>query len=68
MPTVVIWGDHDQIVGAGGAERFARALPDGRLVLLRDTGHIPQMERPDEVARAIAALADEVFWPVSCPT
>jgi pimeloyl-ACP methyl ester carboxylesterase len=68
MPTVVIWGDHDQVIGAGGAERFARALPDGRLVFLRDTGHIPQMERPDEVVQAIAGLAAEAFRAVSCPT
>ncbi len=66
MPTVVIWGEQDQVIGAGGAERLARALPDGRLVFLPGTGHLPQIERPDEVVQAISGLASGVFSPVSC--
>ena len=63
MPTVVIWGERDHVVGPGGAERFARALPDGRLVFLPDTGHLPQLERPDEVVQAISGLAAEATRP-----
>jgi len=67
MPTVLIWGEQDQVVGAAGAERFAAALPHGRLVFLRGTGHLPQIERPDEVVAAISGLASDVFGAVSCP-
>jgi pimeloyl-ACP methyl ester carboxylesterase len=66
MPTVVIWGERDHVVGPGGAARFARALPDGRLVFLPDTGHLPQLERPDEVVQAISGLAAEAATAVSC--
>jgi hypothetical protein len=33
------------------------ALPDGRLVSLPDTGHLPMVERPREVVAAIVSFA-----------
>ena len=56
MPTLVIWGERDRVVSPGYAEPLREALPDGRLLLLPEAGHVPMCERPDEVAAAVLEL------------
>jgi pimeloyl-ACP methyl ester carboxylesterase len=60
MPTLVIWGDEDRVIEAAGGARLVESLPDGRLLRLPETGHLPAIERPDAVVAAIGRLADEV--------
>lgn len=38
-PTLVVWGSRDYIVPRRSAERFARLLPQGRLVVVRGAAH-----------------------------
>jgi pimeloyl-ACP methyl ester carboxylesterase len=45
-PTLIVWGDRDQIVPVGDAHRFERLIPDARAVILPDTGHVTMLERP----------------------
>jgi pimeloyl-ACP methyl ester carboxylesterase len=35
-------------------------LPRGRLFVLPRTGHVPQMERPTSVARAVLGMIDAI--------
>ncbi len=58
VPTLVVWGEKDRIVTARLARRTASTLPDGRLLLLPDVGHVAQMEAPETVARAVAGAWD----------
>lgn len=51
VPTLVIAGDHDFMVGA--AERIAGAIPDAQLVTIKDCGHFTFMECADEVRIAL---------------
>lgn len=60
VPTLVIWGGRDRLVSASRAPRTARTIPDARLLIVPDVGHVAQMERPDVVARAVLGLLDEV--------
>lgn len=55
-PTLVIWGEQDRVVGARKARRTTNALPNGRLLLLPEAGHVAQMERPVAVAEAIVRM------------
>jgi pimeloyl-ACP methyl ester carboxylesterase len=57
MPTLVLWGDSDRIVDVDYGRAFAAAIPTGRFQLLEDTGHMPQMETPDQTLEAIWAGA-----------
>jgi pimeloyl-ACP methyl ester carboxylesterase len=57
VPTLVLWGENDGIVGTDYGERLSRALPDARFATIRQAGHYPQIERPDEVADAIEGFA-----------
>lgn len=51
VPTMVIWGDHD-FIPAKIAEHIARAIPDARLVTLRDCGHFAYLECAGDVRGA----------------
>ncbi len=53
VPTLVIWGENDGIVAPDYGEKLCRSLPDARFEAIRQAGHYPQIERPDEVADAI---------------
>jgi pimeloyl-ACP methyl ester carboxylesterase len=59
-PTLVITGRQDRLVDIRVAPAVARLIPDSRLLVLDKVGHVAQMERPELVARAAAAMLDEV--------
>jgi pimeloyl-ACP methyl ester carboxylesterase len=52
-PTLLIYGLKDKLVDPRTSARAARTYPDSRLLLLPDSGHVAQMEHPDEVARVV---------------
>ncbi|WP_344313977.1 alpha/beta hydrolase [Fodinicola feengrottensis] len=67
-PTLVVWGRKDQLVDARVALPTTRAIPDSRLMVLGNAGHIAQMECPRQVARAtIALLRDAAAADVPAP-
>ena len=45
-PTLIVWGENDAILPVGDADEFERLIPDARKVVMRDTGHVPMLERP----------------------
>jgi pimeloyl-ACP methyl ester carboxylesterase len=50
-----VWGRHDTLVPMAFARHVAEALPHARHVEL-DCGHVPQMERPQQTHKAVAAF------------
>jgi pimeloyl-ACP methyl ester carboxylesterase len=62
VPSLVIWGESDGIVTQDFGQKLCRSLPNARFEAIRQAGHYPQIERPDEVADAIGRFArTEVF-------
>jgi pimeloyl-ACP methyl ester carboxylesterase len=57
VPALVLWGDRDGIVSPDYGQELCRALPNARFELIREAGHYPQIERPQEVADAIGRFA-----------
>jgi pimeloyl-ACP methyl ester carboxylesterase len=56
-PVVVITGDTDKTVSPTIHSRpFAAALPDAKLIVLPDVGHIVQNAAPALVAREVDAM------------
>lgn len=45
-PTLIVWGTEDRLVPVKDAERFARGIPDARVLRYPDTGHVAMLERP----------------------
>ena len=52
-PTLVLWGKEDKILPSEEGLRLATEIRGARLVVLPDTGHIPQEETPKEFAGAV---------------
>jgi pimeloyl-ACP methyl ester carboxylesterase len=52
-PTLVIWGANDVWVPPHDADKFVRDIPGARKVLIANCGHVPQEEKPGEVAALI---------------
>jgi pimeloyl-ACP methyl ester carboxylesterase len=52
-PTLVIVGDSDQVTPPTLSEEMAAAIPGARLVVIADCGHLPTLERPQAVTKAM---------------
>ncbi len=52
-PALVVWGADDRIVPRSAGEVYAKALPNARLEVIPDCGHLVELERPDTLADLI---------------
>jgi len=53
VPTLIIWGEDDQWIPLEIGHRFDRDLPNSRLVVIPECGHVPQEEYPGVTAQLI---------------
>jgi len=60
MPVTVVTGEADGLAPPDAARRLAAAVPDGRLVLIPDCGHMAPLEAPAAVAAEINALCRQL--------
>jgi pimeloyl-ACP methyl ester carboxylesterase len=45
-PTSVVWGEDDHVIPVRDAKRFGELIPDARVEVWPDTGHVAMLERP----------------------
>lgn len=57
-PTLVVWGEADRIADPDYGRAYAAAIPGARFELLHGTGHLPQLETPDQLMRAVWDFAE----------
>ncbi|MDQ4097642.1 MAG: alpha/beta hydrolase [Actinomycetota bacterium] len=55
-PTLLIWGDGDELVRRDVQERQARLIPRARLLVYEGVGHTPRWEDPSRFASDVAAF------------
>jgi pimeloyl-ACP methyl ester carboxylesterase len=60
MPALVVAGAGDRVIPAAQSLRLAGELPDARLVVLSQCGHLPQEECPGPFLEALAAFLQEL--------
>jgi pimeloyl-ACP methyl ester carboxylesterase len=53
VPTLILWGEGDRILGTQDAARFHGAIPQSKLVWVPNCGHVPHLEKPEFTAGAI---------------
>jgi len=53
LPSLIVWGAQDKVIPAAYAAKWQDRLPDPRLLMLDECGHIPQIEKADAVAREV---------------
>ncbi len=53
LPVHVIWGEGDRIADPEYGKAYAAAIPQSTYTLLPRTGHLPQLETPEELLAAL---------------
>ena len=56
MPVLIITGDDDRIVPTAQSIQVSREIPGAELGVLKDCGHVPQEECPDQFMTSIRAF------------
>jgi len=54
-PTLILWGENDIWIPVENGLKFDAKLSNSRLVIMKETGHVPMEERPEE---SLAHLLD----------
>lgn len=53
-PTLVLWGDSDKLIPKSYAATIARAIgAKARVQMIKDAGHLAELDQPDAVAKAV---------------
>jgi pimeloyl-ACP methyl ester carboxylesterase len=50
-PSLVIWGRHDRLIPLAHGEYYARHLPQARLAVFENCGHMVPLEKPEDFVR-----------------
>ena len=58
VPVMIMWGEEDNLIPVSSAKWFASALPEAKLVIYPNVGHIPMEEVPDRSATDVKAWLD----------
>lgn len=51
LPALLVWGDDDKVMPPQYAALWRERLPDARLVMIEESGHLPHVEKADLVGR-----------------
>lgn len=49
-PGLIVWGKEDRVLHVDGATELKNAMPKFDVVLMDKVGHVPMMEKPEQVA------------------
>jgi pimeloyl-ACP methyl ester carboxylesterase len=60
VPTLLVWGEHDEFAPLAGAHRFERELADTELVLIEGAGHFVWDEHPERCGGALRAFLERL--------
>ena len=50
IPTLVVWGDKDQIIKPETVNLIKEIIPQAQVIMMEDVGHVPMVEALDETA------------------
>ena len=62
VPTLILWGEDDNLVPVAHATKFADALPNADLVIYPGVGHLPQEEAAEASIADVRSFMDKVEW------
>jgi abhydrolase domain-containing protein 6 len=58
VPTLLLWGDQDRVLNMSSIEVMKPLLKQPTVVIMKDCGHVPMIERPEETAAHYQAFLD----------
>ena len=63
VPTLVLWGDQDQLIPLAAGRKLSSLIKNSKLVIFNNCGHLPQEEMParvvDEITQFVIAQRRE---------
>jgi pimeloyl-ACP methyl ester carboxylesterase len=59
IPTQILWGNEDEWISVDNAKLFSEALPNNRVDIMKETGHLPMEERPYESLELLLNFINE---------
>ena len=63
IPTLILWGEEDNLIPVRSANWFADAIPGSRLIIYPKVGHVPMEEVADQSAADVAGWLPGVLSP-----
>ncbi|NJD58272.1 MAG: alpha/beta hydrolase [Anaerolineae bacterium] len=57
-PVLIVHGADDQLIPVAEAELMSRLIPYAQLVVIPDSGHLPNMEQPQFFNQAVRDYLD----------
>ena len=58
IPTLVVWGDKDQVIKPETVNVIKEIIPQSQIVMMPEVGHVPMVEALDETANDYKAFRD----------
>ena len=59
-PVQIIWGELDRILDVSSVDVMRPLLPQAEVIIMKDTGHIPMLERPAETAAHYLSFLENI--------
>lgn len=59
QPTLIIWGEEDTVIPIKDGYKLRDRVPDSRLVVLKDCGHVPQEECSEAFSKLVAGFCKD---------
>lgn len=53
VPTLILWGRNDRILGTKDAGKFERAIANSQLIWIENCGHVPHLEQSQMTAESL---------------
>jgi pimeloyl-ACP methyl ester carboxylesterase len=56
VPTLILWGDKDNLIDVANADLFKKDIPNSKVVIFQNVGHVPMEEVPHQVSKEITSF------------
>ncbi|KAL3653378.1 hypothetical protein CASFOL_003059 [Castilleja foliolosa] len=60
-PVLIVTGDTDRLVPSWNSERLSRAIPGSSFKMIKNCGHLPQEEKPEEFVSIVDKFLQSIF-------
>jgi len=58
QPTLILWGDKDIIIPVSNAHKFHKDIPNSKMIIYENVGHIPMDEVGEQSAKDVKAFLE----------
>lgn len=60
IPSLIIWGQYDDVIPSSTGERIAGELPDSIYRVIRGAGHVPHRDKPEEFIKLVKLFLSDI--------